>query len=78
MSQVGDKKAGQQTLQLKAGIKSGCWVPLNTRGEIVGTLFVGSRGKLLLTNTRQRPFVKQPARSRGYSRSTIVSEELPS
>ena len=43
MSQVGDKKAGQQILQLKAGIKSGCWVPLNTRGEIVGTLFVGSR-----------------------------------
>ena len=43
MSQTGDKKAGQPTRQLSAGIKSGCWVPLNSRGEILGTLFIGSR-----------------------------------
>jgi formate hydrogenlyase transcriptional activator len=43
MSQVVDKKAGQPAYQLKAGIKSGCWVPLNSRGEVIGTLFVGSR-----------------------------------
>ena len=43
MSQIEDKKAGQPTHQLKAGIKSGCWVPLSNRGEIVGVLFVGSR-----------------------------------
>jgi formate hydrogenlyase transcriptional activator len=24
-------------------VKSGCWVPLNCRGEVIGTLFVGSR-----------------------------------
>jgi formate hydrogenlyase transcriptional activator len=43
MSQVGAKNAGQPAYQLKAGIKSGCWVPLNSRGEVMGTLFVGSR-----------------------------------
>jgi len=43
MTQIDDKKAGQPTRQLKAGIKSGCWVPLNSRGEGLGTLFVGSR-----------------------------------
>jgi formate hydrogenlyase transcriptional activator len=43
MSQILDKKAGSPTLQAAAGIKSGCWVPLNSRGEVIGTLFVGSR-----------------------------------
>ena len=43
MNQIDDKKAGQPTHQLKAGIKSGCWVPLNTQGEVMGVLFVGSR-----------------------------------
>src|ERR1700733_14937455 len=43
MTQIDDKKAGQPTHQRKAGIKSGCWVPLNSRGEITGVLFVGSR-----------------------------------
>ena len=43
MSQIDEKNAGQPTCQLKAGIKSGCWVPLNSRGEAMGTLFVGSR-----------------------------------
>jgi len=43
MTQIDDKKAGQPTQQLKAGVKSGCWVPLNSRGEITGVLFVGSR-----------------------------------
>jgi formate hydrogenlyase transcriptional activator len=46
MTQIDSKKAGQPTLQLKAGIKSGCWVPLNCRGEVLGTLFVGSRHKV--------------------------------
>ena len=43
MTQIDCKKAGQPTEQLRAGIKSGCWVPLNSRGEIMGVLFVGSR-----------------------------------
>ena len=43
MTQIDEKKAGQPTQQLKAGIKSGCWVPLNSRGETMGILFVGSR-----------------------------------
>lgn len=29
--------------QLRAGVKSGCWLPLNSHGEIIGTLFIGSR-----------------------------------
>ncbi len=41
MSQVEDRKAGRPTQQLKAGIKSGCWVPLDSRGEVTGVLFVG-------------------------------------
>jgi formate hydrogenlyase transcriptional activator len=43
MSQTAHKKAGPPTHQLSAGIKSGCWVPLNSRGEVIGTLFVGTR-----------------------------------
>jgi formate hydrogenlyase transcriptional activator len=43
MSQVQDKRAGSPVCQQSAGVKSGCWVPLNSRGEVIGTLFVGSR-----------------------------------
>ena len=43
MSQIDDRKAGQPIQQRKAGIKSGCWVPLNCQGEVIGTLFVGNR-----------------------------------
>jgi formate hydrogenlyase transcriptional activator len=43
MSQLEAKKAGPPAYQLKAKLKSGCWVPLNTRGEVIGTLFIGSR-----------------------------------
>ncbi len=43
MSQLDGKNAGPPTYQLKAGVKSGCWVPLNCRGEVIGALFVGSR-----------------------------------
>ncbi len=47
MTQIDAKNAGQPTHQLKAGINSGCWVPLNCRGEIIGTLFVGSRHNMV-------------------------------
>ncbi len=43
MSQLDSKGAGRPTYQLTAGVKAGCWVPLNCRGEVIGTLFVGSR-----------------------------------
>jgi PAS domain S-box-containing protein len=43
MTQIDERKAGQPIQQLKAGIKSGCWIPLNSRGEVIGTLFVGNR-----------------------------------
>jgi len=29
--------------QIRAGVKSGCWLPLNSHGEVIGTLFIGSR-----------------------------------
>jgi PAS domain S-box-containing protein len=29
--------------QNKAGVKSGCWLPLNSHGEMIGILFIGSR-----------------------------------
>ena len=41
MSQLDSKNVGPPTFQLRAGVKAGCWVPLNCRGEIIGTLFVG-------------------------------------
>ena len=31
--------------QLKAGVRSGCWLPLNNHGKVIGTLFVGSRSE---------------------------------
>jgi formate hydrogenlyase transcriptional activator len=43
MNQLAGKGVGQPAYQPKPGIKSGCWVPLNCRGEVIGTLFVGSR-----------------------------------
>jgi formate hydrogenlyase transcriptional activator len=43
MNQLAGKKMSQPAYQLNAGIKSGCWVPLNCRGEVIGTLFVGNR-----------------------------------
>ena len=43
MSQVAQKKAGRAVRQTDAGIHSGCWVPLNHRGEVAGVLFAGSR-----------------------------------
>jgi formate hydrogenlyase transcriptional activator len=46
MSQIDHRKVGEPTPQLKAGIKSGCWVPLNCRGEVIGALFVGSQGEV--------------------------------
>ncbi len=43
MSQKESKETGSPAYQLKAGIQSGCWVPLDCRGEVLGTLFVGCR-----------------------------------
>jgi formate hydrogenlyase transcriptional activator len=43
MSQVEQRGAGRPDRLLDAGIRSGCWVPLNHRGEVGGVLFVGSR-----------------------------------
>ncbi len=43
MSQLDGKAAGRPTYQLTAGVKSGCWVPLDCAGEVLGTLFIGSR-----------------------------------
>lgn len=60
MSQIGDKEAGQPDYQLKTGIKSGCWVPLNNRGEVLGTLFVGSRRETAF-DQRQAETLRQAA-----------------
>jgi formate hydrogenlyase transcriptional activator len=45
MTQIEWKGAGPPVRQLEAGIQSGCWVPLNDRGDVIGTLFVGARGE---------------------------------
>ncbi len=43
MSHVASQAFEKPIHQLKMGMNSGCWVPLNCRGEVIGTLFVGSR-----------------------------------
>jgi formate hydrogenlyase transcriptional activator len=46
MTQLSEKKVGAPALQLIAGIKGGCWVPLSSRGEVIGVLFVGTRHEM--------------------------------
>jgi formate hydrogenlyase transcriptional activator len=46
MTQLGEKKFGAPALQLTAGIRGGCWVPLSSRGEAIGVLFVGTRHEM--------------------------------
>ncbi len=46
MTQLSEKKVGAPALQLTAGIKGGCWVPLSSRGEVIGVLFVGTRHEM--------------------------------
>jgi PAS domain S-box-containing protein len=43
MARMDEQKTGRPVLQIDGGIQSGCWVPLNCRGEVIGTLFVGTR-----------------------------------
>jgi formate hydrogenlyase transcriptional activator len=43
MARMDEQKTGRPTLQIDGGIQSGCWVPLNCRGEVIGTLFVGTQ-----------------------------------
>jgi formate hydrogenlyase transcriptional activator len=43
MSQAEQRQAGRPTRQINAGMASGCWVPLNYQGEVIGVLYVGSR-----------------------------------
>jgi formate hydrogenlyase transcriptional activator len=60
MNQETAKKAGVPALQHAAGIQSGCWVPLNSRGEVIGTLFVGTR-RLLDFDQRKLEMLLQSA-----------------
>jgi formate hydrogenlyase transcriptional activator len=46
MTQLSEKKVGAPALQLTAGIRAGCWVPLSSRGEAIGVLFVGTRHEM--------------------------------
>jgi formate hydrogenlyase transcriptional activator len=43
MGRMDEQKTGRPALQIDGGIQSGCWVPLNCRGEVIGTLFVGTQ-----------------------------------
>lgn len=43
MGYLDREKVGEPTHQIEAGMRSGYWLPLNCRGEVIGTLFVGSR-----------------------------------
>jgi formate hydrogenlyase transcriptional activator len=65
MTQLDRQESWSTTLQLKAGMKSGCWVPLNCRGEVIGTLFVGAGAKPPSTNAMPRRSSRRPARSPG-------------
>jgi len=45
MQKLDTKRFSKESLghQIRAGVKSGCWLPLNSHGEVIGTLFIGSR-----------------------------------
>jgi formate hydrogenlyase transcriptional activator len=43
MTQIDHQRTGEPARQRHCDIRSGCWVPLNYQGEILGTLFLGSR-----------------------------------
>jgi formate hydrogenlyase transcriptional activator len=43
MSKLDPDEFSRSTHQGHTGIKSGCWVPLTLRNEVVGTLFIGCR-----------------------------------
>ena len=60
MNQETAKKAGVPALQHAGGIQSGCWVPLNSRGDVIGTLFVGTRRPLAF-DQRQAEMLLQAA-----------------
>ena len=46
MSAMDPEEFGRSTHQVHSGIKSGCWIPLTLRGEVTGTLFIGSRQEI--------------------------------
>jgi formate hydrogenlyase transcriptional activator len=43
MSKMDPEEFGRSTFQGHTGIKSGCWIPLTLREEVIGTLFIGCR-----------------------------------
>jgi formate hydrogenlyase transcriptional activator len=83
MSQLDSKSAGRPTYQLTAGVKSGCWVPLDCAGEVIGTLFVGSRQQAAF-DQRQIEMLLQAASQiagtikidHGYRRIVQLSSKL--
>ena len=46
---------------VRAGVKSGCWLPLNSHGNIIGTLLIGSRREAAIT-TADTAMLMQMAR----------------
>jgi len=83
MSQIDPRKVGEPSLQLKAGIKSGCWVPLNCRGEVIGTLFVGSRREAAFEQTDMDTLLQAATQiagaieiDHGYRRILSLSDKL--
>jgi formate hydrogenlyase transcriptional activator len=45
MNQLETERFAPESLahHIRAGIRSGCWLPLNSHGQVIGTLFIGSR-----------------------------------
>jgi formate hydrogenlyase transcriptional activator len=43
MSKMDPEEFGRSTLQGHTGIRSGCWIPLKLREDVIGTLFIGCR-----------------------------------
>src|SRR5271165_1190348 len=83
MSQIDPRKVGEPRLQLKAGIKSGCWVPLNCRGEMIGTLFVGSWHEAAFAQTDMDTLLQAASQiaeaieiDHGYRRILDLSDKL--
>jgi formate hydrogenlyase transcriptional activator len=50
-SEEGKSSAEVNTHYRKAGVKSGCWLPLKYNNEVIGVLFIGSRREAAFNST---------------------------
>src|SRR5579859_6908867 len=83
MTRLGDYKIGPPALQIAAGIRAGCWVPLNSRGEVIGVLFVGTQHETAFEQRQAEALLQAASQiagivkiDHGYRRIVQLSSKL--